>query len=108
MLVDSESMRVKIIDFGSSKLLSPGELQHSVAGTPEFMAPEVVSYDAISTQTGQNTDKNKQKMVCIEQEISLSCSDQWSLGIMTYILVSDGFSPFLGDDDNETSANITA
>lgn len=27
---------------------------------------------------------------------------------MTYILVSDGFSPFLGDDDNETSANITA
>ena len=108
MLVDVESMRVKIIDFGNSKLLSPGELQHSVAGTPEFMAPEGVSYDAISTQTGQNTDKNKQKMFCIVQEISLCCSDQWSLGIMTYILVSDGFSPFLGDDDNETSANITA
>ena len=58
MLVDSESMRVKIIDFGSSKLLSPGELQHSVAGTPEFMAPEVVSYEAISSQTGRETDEN--------------------------------------------------
>ena len=54
MLVDVESMRVKIIDFGNSKLLSPGELQHSVAGTPEFMAPEVVSYEAISSQTGRH------------------------------------------------------
>lgn len=58
MLVDSESMRVKIIDFGSSMLLSPGEQQKSVAGTPEFMAPEVVSYEAISSQTGRNTDEN--------------------------------------------------
>ena len=61
MLVDVESMRVKIIDFGNSKLLSPGELQHSVAGTPEFMAPEVVSYEAISSQTGQYRTLTRQE-----------------------------------------------
>ena len=52
MLVDCDSMRVKIIDFGCSKLLLPRELQQSVAGTPEFMAPEVVNFEGINTQTG--------------------------------------------------------
>ena len=101
-------MRVKIIDFGSSKLLSPGELQHSVAGTLEFMAPEVVSYEAISSQTGRTLTRIPVNTTCSCARNSFLLLDQWSLGIMTYILVSDGFSPFLGDDDNETSANITA
>ena len=57
-------MRVKIIDFGSSKLLSPGELQHSVAGTPEFMAPEVVSYEAISSQTGRTLTRIPVNTTC--------------------------------------------
>lgn len=30
----------------------------------------------------------------------------WSIGVITYILLS-GLSPFLGDNDNETFSNIT-
>ena len=34
-------------------------------------------------------------------------SDMWSLGVITYVLMS-GISPFLGDDDGETLMNVTA
>uniref|UniRef100_A0A673JRH5 Myosin light chain kinase family, member 4a n=1 Tax=Sinocyclocheilus rhinocerous TaxID=307959 RepID=A0A673JRH5_9TELE len=53
-------------------------------GTPEFLSPEVVNYDFVSFNT-----------------------DMWSLGVITYMLLS-GLSPFLGDDDNETLNNILA
>ena len=54
-----------------------------MVGTPEFVAPEVVSYDYISTGT-----------------------DMWSLGVICYILLS-GYSPFMGDTDTETYSNIS-
>ena len=53
-----------------------------MCGTPEFVAPEVVSYDFISTRT-----------------------DMWSVGVICYILLS-GFSPFMGDTDSDTFSNI--
>ncbi|KFP31608.1 Myosin light chain kinase family member 4, partial [Colius striatus] len=53
-------------------------------GTPEFLAPEVVSYEFVSFPT-----------------------DMWSVGVIAYMLLS-GLSPFLGDDDNETLNNILA
>ena len=48
-----------------------------------FSAPEVINFDPISVQ-----------------------SDMWSLGVITYVLLS-GISPFLGDDDGETLQNVT-
>uniref|UniRef100_A0A3Q3K6Z1 Protein kinase domain-containing protein n=1 Tax=Monopterus albus TaxID=43700 RepID=A0A3Q3K6Z1_MONAL len=51
-------------------------------GTPEFLAPEIVNCDFVSFNT-----------------------DMWSLGIITYMLLS-GLCPFLGDDDSETLNNI--
>ena len=30
----------------------------------------------------------------------------WSIGVITYVLLS-GLSPFLGDSDNETLANVS-
>ena len=33
-------------------------------------------------------------------------ADLWALGVITYVLLS-GLSPFLGDNDGETFANIT-
>ena len=32
--------------------------------------------------------------------------DMWSLGVITYVLLS-GLSPFLGDSDNETLMNVS-
>ena len=53
-----------------------------MCGTPEFVSPEVVSYDYISPGT-----------------------DMWSVGVVTYILLS-GFSPFMGESDTDTFTNI--
>ena len=55
MLEDENSKKVKIIDFGTSKLLEPGQQYQNIAGTPEFMAPEVVNYDDINTLTGRGS-----------------------------------------------------
>jgi len=79
-----DNTQVKIIDFGTAKQLGPGEKVKVLCGTPEFVAPEVVNYDFISTG-----------------------SDMWALGVICYILLS-GFSPFMGDTDAETYANISA
>ncbi|KFO53230.1 Myosin light chain kinase 2, skeletal/cardiac muscle, partial [Corvus brachyrhynchos] len=53
-------------------------------GTPEFLSPEVVNYEQVSYST-----------------------DMWSMGVITYMLLS-GLSPFLGDDDTETLNNVLA
>jgi len=74
---------VKIIDFGTAKELEPEDQVKALVGTPEFVAPEVVNYDFISTGT-----------------------DMWSLGVICYILIS-GYSPFMGDTDTETYSNIS-
>jgi len=78
-----DNTTVKIIDFGTAKELEPGTDIKVLCGTPEFVAPEVVRYDFISTG-----------------------SDMWALGVICYILLS-GFSPFMGDNDQETYNNIS-
>jgi myosin-light-chain kinase len=52
-------------------------------GTPEFIAPEVISYEKIGYGT-----------------------DMWSVGVICYVLLS-GLSPFMGDNDSETYVNVT-
>ncbi|KAI4878129.1 hypothetical protein NFI96_011070, partial [Prochilodus magdalenae] len=74
--------KVKIIDFGLARKYIPREKLRVNFGTPEFLAPEVINYDFVSFNT-----------------------DMWSLGVISYMLLS-GLSPFLGDDDNETLNNI--
>lgn len=76
--------KVKIIDFGLARIYKPREKLRVNFGTPEFLAPEVINYDFVSFNT-----------------------DMWSLGVITYMLLS-GLCPFLGDDDNETLNNILA
>ena len=63
---------VKLIDFGLSKNagISNGSM-HTIAGTPYYMAPEVLK--------GSYNDK----------------ADMWSLGVLLYTLVS-GYLPFQG------------
>ncbi|NWU58490.1 MYLK2 kinase, partial [Dromas ardeola] len=75
---------VKIIDFGLARRYNPQEKLKVNFGTPEFLSPEVVSYEQVSYST-----------------------DMWSMGVITYMLLS-GLSPFLGDNDTETLNNVLA
>ena len=78
-----KSHQIKIIDFGLTRKLKPGEDVRILFGTPEFVSPEVISYEPVSAS-----------------------SDMWSVGVVCYVLLS-GLSPFMGDSDVETFANIT-
>ncbi|KAM4539613.1 LOW QUALITY PROTEIN: serine/threonine-protein kinase 17B-like [Odontesthes bonariensis] len=70
---------IKIVDFG---LAQTGELRE-ILGTPEYVAPEILNYEPITTAT-----------------------DLWSVGVIAYMLVT-GESPFAGDDKQETYLNVS-
>lgn len=57
------SHNIKLIDFGLARQLEPGTPVRVLFGTPEFIAPEIVSYEPIG---------------CF--------SDMWSLGVVCYVL----------------------
>ncbi|XP_077471289.1 uncharacterized protein mylk4a isoform X1 [Stigmatopora argus] len=84
LCVSRVTNKIKIIDFGLARIYKPREKLRVNFGTPEFLAPEVINYDFVSFNT-----------------------DMWSLGVITYMLLS-GLCPFLGDDNNETLNNILA
>ncbi|XP_066097851.1 myosin light chain kinase, smooth muscle isoform X1 [Saccopteryx bilineata] len=84
MCVNKTGTRIKLIDFGLARRLENAGSLKVLFGTPEFVAPEVINYEPISYAT-----------------------DMWSIGVICYILVS-GLSPFMGDNDNETLANVTS
>nr|XP_060627597.1 myosin light chain kinase 2, skeletal/cardiac muscle [Anolis sagrei ordinatus] len=84
LCVTSTGHMVKIIDFGLARRFNPKEKLKVNVGTPEFLSPEVVTYDQVSYTT-----------------------DMWSMGVITYMLLS-GLSPFLGDNDTETLNNVLA
>ncbi|XP_030033407.2 calcium/calmodulin-dependent protein kinase type 1D isoform X1 [Manduca sexta] len=75
--------RIKIIDFGLARFYIPEKKLQVLFGTPEFVAPEVVNFDQIGYGT-----------------------DMWSVGVICYVLLS-GLSPFMGETDIETMANVT-
>ncbi|XP_054908979.1 myosin light chain kinase, smooth muscle isoform X2 [Poeciliopsis prolifica] len=84
MCVNKTGSKIKLIDFGLARRLANAGTLKVLFGTPEFVAPEVINYEAISYPT-----------------------DMWSIGVICYILLS-GLSPFMGDNDNETLANVTS
>ncbi|XP_074550631.1 myosin light chain kinase, smooth muscle [Halichoeres trimaculatus] len=84
MCVNKTGSKIKLIDFGLARRLENAGTLKVLFGTPEFVAPEVINYEAISYAT-----------------------DMWSIGVICYILLS-GLSPFMGDNDNETLSNVTS
>ncbi|XP_028993367.1 myosin light chain kinase, smooth muscle-like [Betta splendens] len=84
MCVNKTGSKIKLIDFGLARRLENTGTLKVLFGTPEFVAPEVINYEAISYPT-----------------------DMWSIGVICYILLS-GLSPFMGDNDNETLSNVTS
>ncbi|OQV18652.1 Death-associated protein kinase 1 [Hypsibius exemplaris] len=78
LLSSADSQVIKIIDFGLAKRLDQfGKEVKCMMGTAEFIAPEVVNFEALSLQT-----------------------DMWSVGVITYMLLS-GSSPFAGQDQQD-------
>ena len=75
---------IKLIDFGLSKI-DKSKNQHltTIAGTPYYMAPEV-----------------------LEGDYNNKC-DIWSLGVLMYVLVS-GYLPFQGENRYEVFQKIQA
>lgn len=74
---------IKLCDFGISRVIQNGVEVREILGTPDYVAPEVLSYEPISLAT-----------------------DIWSVGVLAYVLVS-GFSPFGADTKQETFLNIS-
>ncbi|KAK6110926.1 Protein kinase domain family protein [Brugia pahangi] len=78
MCVSQTGNRIKIIDFGLAQFYDGSSNLLFMAGTPEFVAPEVIKFEPIDFYT-----------------------DMWSIGVITYILLS-GISPFLGETLGDT------
>lgn len=84
VLKDKDAKQLKIIDFGTAQDLTQNPSVKAMVGTPEFISPEAVSFEAVTC-----------------------ASDMWAIGVITYVLLT-GMSPFLGDDDMETIQNISS
>lgn len=75
--------RIKLIDFGLARRFDPSKTLQVMFGTPDFAAPEVLSYERVTP-----------------------AADMWSVGVICYVLLS-GLSPFMGNSDLETMTNVT-
>ena len=83
---DIEDLRIKLIDFGMSKLTKKGNKKINLStycGTIDFIAPEIFEGDGYDQ----------------------SC-DLWSIGVIAYWMLS-GRPPFHGKDEVQIKFNIT-
>ncbi|KAG8446635.1 hypothetical protein GDO86_014184 [Hymenochirus boettgeri] len=74
---------IRIVDFGLSRKVDSVKEVREILGTPEYVAPEILNYEPISTAT-----------------------DMWSVGVLTYVMLT-GVSPFQGDTKQQTFLNIS-
>ncbi|HIE84927.1 MAG TPA: hypothetical protein EYQ00_14295 [Dehalococcoidia bacterium] len=75
---------IKLCDLEVARVIkTDGDIREMI-GTPDYVAPEILSMEPITLS-----------------------ADIWSLGVVAYVLVTGGFSPFGGDTDQETLRNIT-
>lgn len=82
MFTTKRSNELKLIDFGLTAHLDPKQSVKVTTGTAEFAAPEVAEGKPVGYYT-----------------------DMWSVGVLSYILLS-GLSPFGGENDDETLKNV--
>ena len=79
---EDENADIRLLDFGLSKIVGPGQKCTEPYGTLTYCAPEII------------LDKPYLKSV-----------DSWSLGVMTYLMLSGGL-PFTGKDEREIARNV--
>ena len=79
---EDEDADIRLLDFGLSKIIGPNQKCTEPYGTLTYCAPEII------------LDKPYLKTV-----------DSWSLGVMTYLMLS-GSLPFSGKDEHEIAKNV--
>ncbi|ELU16209.1 hypothetical protein CAPTEDRAFT_73842, partial [Capitella teleta] len=75
---------VKLCDLGLARQVNCGQETRDLIGTPDYVAPEILNYEPIHT----------------------SCDIWYVVGVLTYVLLT-GFSPFAGDNKQETFLNVS-
>jgi len=73
---------IKLVDFEISRYIKPGSEVIDFLGTPDYVAPEILCLDPITTKT-----------------------DMWSVGVLSYVLLC-GFLPFDSNSDQQTFIEI--
>jgi len=76
LLLNKKEDKVKLTDFGLSRIVGEGSFMQTICGTPMYVAPEVIA------NMGQKQPKGYGKAV-----------DVWSLGVILYMLLC-GEPPF--------------
>ena len=79
---ENENADIRLMDFGLSKIVGPNQKCNEPYGTLTYCAPEII------------LDKPYIKTV-----------DSWSLGVMTYLMLSGSF-PFYGSNEGEIAKNV--
>ncbi|XP_058062873.1 obscurin [Anopheles bellator] len=83
VMASVRQVQVKLVDFGSAQYVSKLGTNVTRTGWLDFMPPEVLNDEAALPQT-----------------------DIWAVGCLTYLFLS-ATSPFRGQDESETRANIS-
>ena len=82
---------IKLIDFGYAGLWAPDKPLTGLCGTPDYVAPEVLTWyedDEQGTPYGKG-------------------SDLWSMGVLLYVILS-GCSPFSADEEEQLLAQVNS
>ncbi|XP_058246255.1 obscurin [Hemibagrus wyckioides] len=82
LMVSPDGDDLKICDFGFCQEIDPSRHQYSIFGTPEFVAPEIVHQEPVTTAT-----------------------DIWSVGVVAYLCLT-GHCPFFGENDRATLLKV--
>ncbi|XP_017045137.1 obscurin isoform X2 [Drosophila ficusphila] len=83
VMASVRSIQVKLVDFGAAKKVNKLGVKVTPCGSLDFQPPEMINDEPVFPQ-----------------------SDIWSVGALTYLLLS-GCSPFRGADEYETKQNIS-